>query len=69
MGLNGYIIAVTVVAGYSFLLASFVIFVVAERESKVSTYVYKAVIYVYVHVCIIISAFFCRRNTSSLLVV
>ena len=35
VGLNGYIIAVTVVGGYSFLLASFVIFIVAERESKV----------------------------------
>lgn len=66
VGLNGYIIAVTVVGGYSFLLASFVIFAVAERQSKVSTYTWQLL---YVHVCIIISILLCRQNTLSLLVV
>ena len=43
---NGILIGVMVVSGYSFLLASFVVFIVGEKESKVC-----ASTNIYVHTC------------------
>lgn len=63
---NGVFTGVLVVGGYSFLLASFVVFIVGEKESKVCAsttlmYMFMSVYGQQLHLC--------RRNTFSLLVV
>ena len=39
LNFTGYSIGTTVVFGYSFLIASFVIFIVKEKETKVKSYI------------------------------
>jgi len=69
---NGVLIGVVVVSGYSFLLASFVVFIVGEKESKVcaSTNIYVHVLPVYMFLSVCGQPLhLCRPSTFSLLVV